>query len=126
MPNNESHDGHRLRYQCLDYPRYFRQRSIRRVWRETIVPKKTTTIKDTETHVAAADTIHARVKEDLAERELRLHEIDQETRELQTELGLLAPALQAKKADLAAARHAKQRAADEERRAEKLAMYSIG
>ena len=45
---------------------------------------------------------------------------------MQTELALLAPALQAKQAELATARHAKQRADNEEKRAEKLAMYSIG
>lgn len=91
------------------------------------MPKKPAITKEPEPqHVAAASTIHARVKQDLAGREARLKEIDQESRELQTELGLLAPALQAKQTELAAARTAKQRADNEEKRAEKLAMYSIG
>ncbi len=90
------------------------------------MPKKATITKEPEPHVAAASTIHARVKEDLVGRESRLREIDEECRELQTELALLAPALQAKQAELAAAKQAKLRADNEERRAEKLAMYSIG
>jgi hypothetical protein len=90
------------------------------------MPKKPAITKEPETHVEAASTIHARITEDLSLQESRLKDIDEETRQLQTELGLLAPALQAKQTELAAARHAKQRANNEERRAEKLAMYSIG
>ncbi len=83
-------------------------------------------IKDPETHVEAANTIHTRVSADLSSLQQRLAEIDQESRELQTELSLLAPALQAKQSELATARHAKQRADNEEKRAEKFAHYAIG
>src|SRR5205807_5657787 len=100
-----------------------------RFWRREVrIPKKTTTKEQPaqpELHTEAAKTIHVRAAEDLSLLEQRLAEIAQEASTAQTELAVIEPARAARQAQLTVARNAKERTADEEKRAEKLAKYAI-